>query len=97
MKFTEFKNLTLLSPSVKPITADNPDLDVTVAPGTDVVYLLKKTGEGSSYKCQFYPRVVYQARIGPDEMRKVGKKSQVEETDAESGMVMELQQYTYIH
>jgi hypothetical protein len=61
--------------------SETKDFEVMVKPGEEVLYLLKKTpgSEPASYKAQFFPRLNHQAACSPEEIRNLGKKSQIEE------------------
>jgi hypothetical protein len=55
-------------------------MEVKIAPNEEIIYLMRKTGnEQASYKVQFFPRLVYNNLCTPEEIRKAGKKSQIEE------------------
>lgn len=57
---------------------------------------MKKAGlEQSSYKAQFFPRLIYKSVCTPEEVRLNGKRSQIEYL-GDHGETIELNQFTYI-
>jgi hypothetical protein len=76
IKFSEFRALQVLG---KPQAGLEADLEAVVPPGKEVIYLLKKVGtEQASYKCSFYPRLGYLSQRDEEEIRRTGKRSQIE-------------------
>jgi hypothetical protein len=85
IRLTELKSLDLMN------VPRTEELDITVPQGTEKIILLKKTGaDQSSYKAQFFPRLTYSNLCTPDEIRKLGKRSQLESSETPL-----IEQYTY--
>jgi hypothetical protein len=93
VKFSELKALSILG---KPVVNHSYELDVNVKPGTEKIYIMKKVGkEQAAYKCSFYPRLNYESKCAPEDIKKTGKKSQIEQT-LDEGSKVARDQYSYI-
>jgi hypothetical protein len=58
--------------------ADDDSLDVTVAPGGDKLFLVRKMGalnEAASYKLQCFSRLIYDKVLTSDDFIERGKKN----------------------
>ena len=93
IKFSEFKGLAIIG---RPQIEQSMEMEVKVAPNEETIFLMRKTGqEQASYKVQFFPRLVYDNLCTPEEIRKMGKKSQIEEITSK-GERIDRNQFTYI-